>query len=145
MTPYFLNAAAVAVSDDGVASGASDFGELLAEGSSLPDFEIATEALMSGQAVATGASAPYVIRVLNADDTVLADLQDAVRDGTDRYFHFTNRGGTRRFNLGPAKVTTAHERPPTGTAARGAALVAFNVAGDVPEDFYTVDDLTATT
>ena len=144
---YFLNADQVSVSDDGVASGATAFGKLLAEGTTLPDLEHTTEAFMSGHNVATGASASYVIRVAPTEtgfDTVLADLKDARFDGSDRYIHFTNRGGTRRFNLGPVKVTGADERPPTGTAARGAALVAFNVAGDSPEDFYSTDDLVTT-
>src|SRR5690606_28142644 len=144
MDPYFSNAKSVAVSDDGVAAGASAFGELFAEGSTLPDIEATTEALMDGRSLATGATAAYVIRVLNPDDAVLADLQAAVNDGTDRYFHFTNRGGTRRFNVGPAKVTMATERPPVGAAARGSALVAFNVAGDVPGDFFSAANLETT-
>ena len=145
MTPYYLNVDAVAVSDDGVASGATAFGRVLAEGSTLPDFEIATEALMSGHNIATGIAGSYVIRVLNADETVLADLEEAVDDCTYRYLHFNNRGDTRRFNIGPVMVTAAHERPPTGTAARGAALVAFNVANDRVSDVFSVDDLTVTT
>lgn len=142
LAPYFLNADEVLHSTDGVTSTATSFGELLAEGSNLPDFEVATEALLDGRSLATGASAPYVLRVLNGDTTVFAALETAVSAGTDHYFHFLNRGGTKAFVLGPAKVTAAYERPPTTGAARGSYVVAFNVAGDVPGDFYAVEDVT---
>ena len=138
LSPYFANGDTVAVSSDGVTATADAYGELLADGSTLPEFDIATEALMAGSAIATGATAAYTLRVLRAESSVTTDLETAVTDGTDRYFHITNRGGTKVFVLGPAKVTAAYERPPVGQS-RGSVVVAFNVAGDVPSDFYTVE------
>lgn len=142
LSPYYNNADTVSVSSDGVTSGASAYGSLLEQGSDLPDFTVATEAMLDGRELATGSSAAYVIRVLNPDTTVTTDLQTARDDGTDRYFHFTNRSGGKVFVLGPALVTRADERPPTSTQARGSVIVAFNVAGDTPADFHTVETVT---
>lgn len=142
LSPYYNNADEVLVSTDGVTSGATSFGDLMQEGSTLPDFEILEEALMDGRSLATGASAAYVIRVIQGDTTVQADLVTARDDGSDRYFHFYNRAGSKCFVVGPAKVTAAHERPPVGAPARGSNVIHFNVAGDTPGDFFTVETIT---
>ena|SRR5690606_4260039 len=140
LAPYYNNADTVAVSADGETDTA--FGELMADGSTLPDPEIQTDALMDGRALGAGATAAYQIRVLGADDTVTTTLQTARDAGTDQYFHFTNRGGTRETVIGPAKVTAVYERPPTNTAQRGSVIVAFNVAGDNVDDFLTINTIT---
>jgi len=141
LTPYFANGDAVAVSSDGVTAGAAAYGTLLSEGTNLPDPEIQTEALMSGGALATGATLAPQLRVLRPESTVTEDLKAAVLDGTTRFFHITNRGQSKTFVYGPAYITAVYERGATGTPSRGSVIVGFNMAGDTPDDFFSVEDI----
>jgi len=139
----YRNIKNVSVSPDGVEANADALGEVFTDGSSFPDgFEEQLDALADGRSLSAGKTAAYVLRILNAAEAVVTDLQTAEEEGSDRYFHLYNRSNTEVAVVGPAKVTGCDERPPGSGAQRGSVLVGFNVAGDVSRDFLEIRPIT---
>lgn len=107
------------------------------------DLEIATEQMMGGNALPTGVTGAFTFRVLFSGPVPawVATLQGRLAAGTNTWIHLDNRAGDIETVHGPAKLTACYVRGGTAESGNQSVIIAYNVAGDYPDNVLVVRDI----